>query len=193
MTRRRRPAARRWAALALTSSALLVGCTGVADPSAAPSAKPSASASASDEAQVQEYVDEESGFAIDFPQEWEVDADAQGVAVRALPPQEETGFADNVTVIVDDTTAGTKEQYLDTALSSAPTLVDDFELVRREVVGDVGLFEFTASAQGSPLHVLVGVVVVDGQAYVASFTATSQTYDERRQTAERVLRSLRPA
>jgi len=178
-------------ALALTSSALLVGCTGVADPSAAPSAQPSASAS--DEAQVQEYVDEESGFAIDFPQDWEVDADAQGVAVRALPPQEETGFADNVTVIVDDTTAGTKEQYLDTALSSAPTLVDDFELVRREVVGDVGLFEFTASAQGSPLHVLVGVVVVDGQAYVASFTATSQTYDERRQTAERVLRSLRPA
>ena len=203
MIRRRRPTAHRWVALALAATALLAGCGSSDEAPAAPSVEPSvpssvpssasSSASPSGEAQVEAFVDEENGFAIDFPADWEVNAEAQDVAVRALPPQEETGFADNLTVIVDDTAASTAEQYVDAALSSTPTLVDDFAVVHREVTDELALFEFTAAAQGTALHVLVGVVVVEGKAYVASFTARQETYGERRQVAEQVVRSLRPA
>jgi predicted Zn-dependent protease len=191
VTRRPRPPAHRWAALALAAAVLLAGCGSSDEPEAAPSSEPSAAATGG--TQVETFVDEEAGFAIDVPADWEVDGEAQGVAVRALPPQEETGFADNLTVIVDDTATGTAEQYVDAALSSTPELVDDFAVVRREEEDGLGLFEFTASAQGSPLHVLVGVVVVEGTAYVASYTATEETYDEHRQAAEQAVRSLRAA
>jgi len=193
VTRRRRPAARRWLGLALTSGALLVGCAGSDKPSAVRSAEPTASVSAP--AAGEEYVDATAGFAITFPADWEIDADAEGVAVRALPPQQESGFADNVAVITDSSVAAGAgvAEYLDTALSSAPTLVADFRIVRREVADDLGIFEFTATAQGTPIHVLAGVVVVAGKAHVASFTATPETYGERSQVAEQVVRSLRVA
>lgn len=196
--------ARSSCALALGLILLLAGCGGSSDdgsPGAAPSA-PAASETASSEpapsepapaADGTEYVDDD-GFAITFPDDWEIRPDALGAQVAAVfPDQQGPTFADNVTVVFEDTTQTdlTVQDYLDLSAQNAPQQLPSFVPLDQRVVDGVGYFEYTATVQEMPLHFLAGVVVDEGRAYVATFSATPESFEAREPVARSVLETLR--
>lgn len=198
----------RTAAALLLATALLAGCGGedeqaapapspsapAASPSAAasPAASPSAPAGPAQEPPVagEEYVDRD-GFAITFPEDWQLRQDVAGLQVAGtLPGQDGTAFADNVGVLLETTGRDglTVEEYLDASVQNAPQQIKGFALVERDDVA--GTLEFTGDI-GQPLHFYVRVVVADGDAFTGTFTATEATFADGLPAAREVLDSLR--
>ena len=166
------------------------GAQETATASITPTPTPRASASPAPVSVGEEYVDDD-GFAVTFPAGWTVRQDIAGLQVAGtLPGQTDPDFADNVGVVLEDTgqAAATVAQYLDASVENAPQQIQGFRLVERDDA--TGTLEFTGDL-GRKLHFLARVVVKDGKAYTATFTATEQTYARGLPTATSVLRTLR--
>lgn len=156
-----------------------------AGPSAAPSAAPTGSSASG------EYVDRD-GFAVTYPTGWTVRPDLAGLQVVGSPAeQRDPAFADNVGVVLEDTAQPglTVAQDVQASLTNAPKQIPKFTLIDSD--DKAGTLEYTGEV-GRPLHFLARVVVQDGKAFTATYTATTATFDAGRADAEKVLASLQP-
>lgn len=98
------------------------------------------------------------------------------------------GFASNVNALTQVVPASTTlEDYLELSIESAPNFIDDFRLIRQEIVdGSEGqplaIMEYEGAPQGETLRFLAVFGMGDGLAVVATLTTRPQ--DAERQTEE---------
>lgn len=140
------------------------------------------------------FYDDRDGFSIQFPPDWTVQRDGFGLQVFGTPPEQlAPDFADNIGVLFEDTgqpgiTAG---EYVELSIAQAPTIIDGFELLDQVVVDDtLAAIEYLGNVD-RPLHFLAVVRVLDGRAYTATFTATTDTYEANLPAAQEILDTLR--
>jgi len=79
------------------------------------------------------YKNEEFGFQISYPLEWEIAEDFMGSVVMFLSPQEtsEDTFRENLNIMVQDLTAQpmTLEQYTEISMGQFRQIVTDFKIL----------------------------------------------------------------
>lgn len=205
--------------LALSLAGVLTACSGSGDDTAAPlpsvaapspepsaAASPAAAAEPSAEASAEpngaasaapgEYVDP-SGFAITYPDGWEVQKDVAGLTVVGFAPaseQSDADFRNNIGVVSEDTKVPslTIERYLQASVKNAPKFIQGFQVVDQDP--STGTLEYTGKTAATgerTLHFLARVVIEDGKAHVATYTSPDETFAQGRPSAEKVLSSLR--
>ncbi len=206
--------------LALSLAGVLTACGGSGDDTAAPvpsvassvaapspepsaAASPAAAAEPSPEASAEpsgaapgDYVDP-SGFAITYPDGWEVQKDVAGLTVVGFAPaseQSDADFRNNIGVVSEDTKVPslTIERYLQASVKNAPKFIQGFQVVDQDP--GTGTLEYTGKTAATgerTLHFLARVVIEDGKAHVATYTSPDETFSQGRPSAEQVLSSLR--
>lgn len=174
-----------------TSGAASTSPTPAATSTPSPASSPSAAASTLPSALAGgAYVDPD-GFSITYPKDWKVRPDVAGLQVIGTPAKQAApDFADNVGVLLENTQMKglTAEQYVKASVQNAPKQVPDFTVITMDA--KAGTLEYTGTVQ-RPLHFLARVVVKDGKAFTATFTATAATFAGDRPAAEKVLTSLK--
>ena len=170
---------------------VLVACSGSDDSEGDP-----ARTSSNTQTAGQVFEDPQGSYEIEVDPDWVAyhGTDAAEVEVWFVGESRE-GFAPNVNIL---TAPGLDlSQFIDDVIEQTSSLMDDFELLDREVVdgieAELGLLEFTASDSGRSVQILSTVAVRDGTAVMATFTAPPNVFDDLRREVEPYLLTLRSA
>jgi hypothetical protein len=146
------------------------------------------------------FTDPEGHYRISVADNWEPNhgAFAEGIEVWYTGPLEDD-FQPNVNVLTQAVGAMTLEEYTQLSLETAPSIVQDFELL--ETHAEVGVngtelvvFEYKGEVGASgALQFLAVWTVHDGKAIVATLTAKPATYQAQREAALPYLLTLEPS
>jgi len=144
------------------------------------------------------YSDSKYGFTLQYPKDWEKQAGAMGSAVLILSPREGDSdtFRENVNVLVQTLPDKmTLDQYTKLSLDQAPKLISRFDLLdqgptqlagrparRVHYRGEQGVFRLEWEQVWS---------VLEGQAFVLTYTAERARYGTYLRTAEAMFASFR--
>jgi hypothetical protein len=156
----------------------------------------SSAASSDPLADAMPFVDPQGSYEIEVDPDWEASHGTMVAEVEAwLVAEPSDGFAPNVNVLTQAVPGMDLDGYLDLSVAQAPAMLQDFELVRRDVVegaaNELGVMEYTGTQGGRPLHFLATVAVGDGTAIVATFTVPPEAFDDLRCEVEPFLLTLR--
>ncbi len=145
------------------------------------------------------YVYAEEEFEIDYPSTWRLDASkSMGPVVffYSPPADEDDQFQENVNLLIQD--LGGEEIGLKEYTKLTKEQVKDWEadIVRMDQIKDTkdgipeGIYEYKANQFGMELHILQRVKIKDGKAYLLTYTAGQDSYDEYLEAAEGILGSF---
>ena len=137
------------------------------------------------------YVDEDNGFSILPPQEWEASFDTPGTVVTFMSPQEDDADAVrenfNIAVLAIDELPA-PEALADEVFDSVRGTFEDLELLSAEEVTLNGMpadrIEYKCTFQQLRLRMVQYLVLTDGADYVLTFSAHDEAYDAYRETFE---------
>jgi hypothetical protein len=142
------------------------------------------------------YRDPQGTYTITIGSDW---TETSGAMVQEIeswavaPPSD--GFADNVNVLTQAAQGLDLEQYMDLSSQNLGGL----DLIEQSTIegtngNELGLLEYEGVPAGAPsdrpLHFLATVAVQDGQAVVATLSASADTFEARRSSVEPFLRTL---
>ncbi|MEL7427699.1 MAG: hypothetical protein AAFN81_32205 [Bacteroidota bacterium] len=145
------------------------------------------------------YVYVEDGFEVDYPSTWRLDASkTMGPVVFFYSPPEGDNdqFQENVNLLIQE--LGSTEIDLKEYTKLTKEQVKDWEaeIIRMDQIKDTedgipeGIYEYTANQFGMELHILQRVKIKDGKAYLLTYTAGQDTYDQYLEVAEGILQSF---
>jgi serine/threonine-protein kinase len=143
------------------------------------------------------YEHEDYGFLLEYPDDWEIVEKAEAQIVIFVSPEGESGsFRENVSVLTQDleSEAVTLEEYTNLSLSQAEGFVPDYMLLESvpvTVAGNPGYNIVYIGTQGvyDILWFQVWTLVGD-RAFVVTYTAERESYEQHLPTAERMIDSL---
>ncbi len=136
---------------------------------------------------------------IEYPTSWTVNEGFMGSVVAFASPLEPGGdqFSENVSVVVEDLAKNpgmTLAEYEKAAMGPLAKLGTDFKLKDRRNVTISGrpavLVEYTHRQGAFELHVLQAVIVANGRAYVATFTAEEKSFARYKPVGLQIVNSL---
>lgn len=142
----------------------------------------------------------ENGVHIEYPGNWEFnDGEVAGTKFIIMSPAESESddFQENVNLLVQDISSYNLdlEGYGELTKTQIETLLEDgkvFEYAKKEAKGNEFLeIGYMAKFQGAPLKWKQYLWVQDGNAYVLTFTAKQETYDEYNSDATQILDSFK--
>ncbi|MGD8397362.1 MAG: hypothetical protein PVG11_00760 [Anaerolineae bacterium] len=137
-------------------------------------------------------------FGIKVPAGWQVvEREANNTILFVSPaPADSTAFRENVGVTIQDlgTDLLTLEDYTGGFLSQAPDLVDNYHLIDSEgtTLADQPAYRvlYTGEQMGLPLQWLQVWMLKDGRAYIVTYTAEPDQFDEALNIAAYMISSL---
>jgi serine/threonine-protein kinase len=138
------------------------------------------------------------GFGIEFPADWQVvEREASNTILFVSPaPADSTAFRENVGVTIQDlgTDFLTLEDYTGGFLSQAPDLVGNYHLIDSQgaTLADQPAYRvvYTGEQMGLPLQWLQVWTLKDGRAYIVTYTAEPDQFDEFLDTAAYMISSF---
>jgi len=175
--------------------------TSSASPSESPSASPSASASESPSespsaeasasvpavaAGYKLFEDKVHGTTIQYPEDWTLKEGLVGIAAFLAPLEDANDtFAENINFIIEDlggqsVTAADYVEFTKQQLGTGE-LIQDFELVEEGVDpegADAAYLAYSGTSGGQELAWMQTVEIIDGKAYIVTFTATPDSFDK---------------
>ena len=144
-----------------------------------------------------QYQSEEGKFSIGFPESWEVIEGVMGRDMVALAPAVDPDdlFLENVNIIYAKLDAPiTEEDYYKFNMQSLQKLLIDYDLEESSDVQlggrDARKIVFTHTMGVVNAKVLQYLMLIDGQAYVLTFTADPLDFDKYLQQFERIANSF---
>jgi serine/threonine-protein kinase len=145
----------------------------------------------------QVYERDDYGYRFEYPADWEIVEKPDAQIVLFLSPEGESGsFRENVSVLVQDLGAETVtlEEYTDLALSQAEGLIADYMLIESApatLAGNPGYTIVYRGTQGVYDVLWLQIwTLVDDRAYVVTYTAEQDFYEQHLALAEQMIDSL---
>lgn len=144
------------------------------------------------------FYDDDKGFSIKFPQDWETKKGVMGTVVMAFSPQEGTsdGFRENANVVVENLPQTfTLDQYTELSLSNMRKLLTDFQMQENGDTTIGGLsakwYIYTHRAGSVTATVLQYFLVKGLRAYVISTAAEPGQFSKYKPTFEEIAQTFR--
>jgi eukaryotic-like serine/threonine-protein kinase len=144
------------------------------------------------------YTNTAQGFSIRYPQGWEKREGALGTAVLLLSPREGTSdeFQENVNVLVQKVPDKMSlEEYSKLSIEQAPKLITGFRLLDQgsTTLGESPAHRIHYRGEQGAFHLEWEQVwsVLEGQAFIITYTAERDRYQMYRPTAEAMIASFR--
>lgn len=178
-----------------------------ASPSASAEASPGASTAAASEAAArpdgelksgfQLYENAEDGYSIQYPKDWTVQNDIQGVSAAFLSPADNDSdlFKENVTLVVQDLGAaatGSIDQYADETQKALEKMITNFKLVSSEKSEEDHSFflEYTGQQGQYDLHWQQAAIIGNDKAYIVTYTAEPDSVEKYQDTVGEMIDTL---
>ncbi len=148
--------------------------------------------------QTQTFVSNDSGYTVEFPEQWEVMKGVMGTDVVALAPKldPEDLFRENVNIIFTQLEFPiTKEEYYGFNLKSLEQLLVDFDLEESTDVQidgvDARVIVFTHTMAIVNAKVMQYLILDENRAYVMTFTSDPIDFESYRPKFEEITNSFR--
>lgn len=145
------------------------------------------------------YRNADSGLEAQYPAGWKAVEGLMGAAVFFASPLEskEDKFSENVNIIVEDVSAHpgmTLGKYIERAKAKLAVFITEYSPKdsRDSILSGqpAKLIEYTGRQGVFNLHILQSVTLIDGKAYVVTFTAEEDNYERYLPAAKRIMDSL---
>ena len=142
----------------------------------------------------------EDGFDIQYPSNWTVeDGGLMGIELLLFSPLVDAAddFRENVNLLIQDISASnmTLEQYAELSENQIKTLINDGNLISSEQLQGHGLdyhkVVYTGTQGIFELKFEQFYWVIDGQAYVLTFTCKAETFEDYQAVGEQILESFK--
>ena len=178
-------------------TALLVAAALVM-PSVAAAAPPGADGKTAQEA-TPVYRNADYGLEAQYPAGWKAVEGLMGTAVVFASPLEskEDKFSENVNIIVEDVSAHpgmTLGKYIERAKAKLAVFITEYSPKdsRDSILAGqpAKMIEYTGRQGVFNLHILQAVTLVNGKAYVVTFTAEEGNYERYLPAAKRIIESI---
>lgn len=141
---------------------------------------------------------EGTGYQLEYPDNWNVTtADYAGVDAIFMSPKEYSSdpFLENFNVVIQDVDDITLQEYTDLSLSQIENMINDAEIVANEentINGNIcNTLIYTGKPGAHHLQYRQDYYIVDGKAYVVTFTCEQDRYEDYLSISEEVFNSFK--
>ncbi|MFD2333342.1 PsbP-related protein [Cohnella sp. GCM10020058] len=143
------------------------------------------------------YENADEGYSIQYPKDWTVQNDIQGVSAAFLSPADGDSdlFKENVTLVVQDLGAaatGSIDQYADETQKALEKMITNFKLVSSEKSEENHSFflEYTGQQGQYDLHWQQAAIIGDDKAYIVTYTAEPGSVEKYQDTVGEMIDTL---
>lgn len=145
------------------------------------------------------YENQTYSLKMEYPSTWKAAEGVAGAIVVFLSPLEskEDKFSENVNIIVEDVSAHpgmTLGKYIELAKAKLAVFITEYSPKdsRDSILSGqpAKMIEYTGRQGVYNLHILQTVTLIDGKAYVVTFTAEEANYERYLPAAKRIIDSL---
>ncbi|SFB43930.1 protein of unknown function [Cohnella sp. OV330] len=143
------------------------------------------------------YEDADDGYSIQYPKDWTVQTDIQGVSAAFLSPADSDAdpFKENVTLVVQElgsAATGSIDQYADETQKALEKMITDFKLVSSEKSDEDHAFflEYTGTQGQYDLHWQQAAIIEGDKAYIVTYTAEPGNLEKYQDTVGEMIDTL---
>ncbi|MDG0812547.1 PsbP-related protein [Cohnella rhizosphaerae] len=143
------------------------------------------------------YEDADDGYSIQYPKDWTVQTDIQGVSAAFLSPADGDSdpFKENVTLVVQElggAATGSLDQYAAETQKALEKMITNFKLVSSEKSdADHAFFlEYTGTQGQFDLHWQQAAIIDDDKAYIVTYTAEPGNVEKYQDTVGEMIDTL---